>query len=249
MKTLETLKTFLDCYTWPFIEVIVVDDGSSDRTFEIADRFRDMMPTLRILQNPINRGKGYAVRRGMLQARGQWILYTDADLSTPIDELNTMLASALANGASVIIGSRALNRSLIEIHQPIFREWAGRLFNCIMRLITRLPFRDTQCGFKLYNAAAARQIFQRQHLDGFGFDVEDLFIARKLGLQVMELPVRWSDRPGTRVTFSKGLTSFLELIRIRYGDVAGRYSFKGRHTPAAREGQGEHSRFASLPDE
>ena len=167
--------------------------SASRRSFDRA------FASVRVLRNPGNRGKGYAVRHGMLEAKGEWTLFTDADLSTPIEELEKLWTAAQEAGAQVAIGSRALDRSLIGVHQPLFRESAGKLFNLTVRVITGLPFRDTQCGFKLFETSAAREIFRRQQLERFGFDVEVLFIARKLGYSSIEVPVRWNDVAGTKV--------------------------------------------------
>src|SRR5262249_7043381 len=152
-----------------FAEVVVVNDGSRDRTKEVARSAGG-----RLLENPGKRGKGYTVRHGMLEARGDWGLYSDADLSAPLQEIEGLWAAVEKEGAEVAIGSRALERSLVGVHQPMAREMMGRLFNLLMRLETGLPFRDTQCGFKLFERQAAREIFSRQQLEGFGFDVEVL---------------------------------------------------------------------------
>jgi len=198
-----------------FYELVVVDDGSSDATSSVVEKYHEAHPEVRLLRNPGNRGKGYAIRHGMLEARGEWILYTDADLSTPITELAKLSAAAIQQQADVAIGSRALNRALVEVHQPAFREYSGRFFNLIMRAVTGLEFRDTQCGFKLFRAEAARQIFPLQKQDGFSFDVEDLVIAKKLGLRAIEVPVRWANVEGTKVRLTQGLKSFADLVRIR----------------------------------
>lgn len=198
-----------------FCEVIVVDDGSRDGTVRVVEDFAQANPCVRLLRNPGNRGKGYAVRNGMLEAKGEWILYTDADLSTPIAEFRKLLQAAREQDAQIAIGSRALDRSLVEVHQPALRELSGRTFNVVMRAVTGLPFRDTQCGFKLYRADAARQIFSRQKQEGFSFDVEDLLIAKKLGLPAVEVPVRWANVEGTKVRLSQGIMSFLDLVKIR----------------------------------
>ncbi len=221
--TLDKLAGFLAQREWSFLEVVIVDDGSTDSTAALVARFRAAHPEFRLLRNPGNRGKGYSVRHGMLEARGDWRLFTDADLSAPIEELDKLLEAAQQAGAQVAIGSRAVDRSLIGVHQPGFREWAGRFFNLVMRAVTGLPFRDTQCGFKLYGAAAAREIFSRQQLDGFGFDVEDLFVARRLGLRAVEVPVRWNDVAGTKVSTMQGLTAFVDLWRVRWYALANRY--------------------------
>ena len=196
----------------------MVDDGSGDRTAEVAAAF----PNVRVLRNPGNRGKGYSVRHGMLEARGEWTVFTDADLSTPFEELEKLWAAA-REGAAVAIGSRALDRTLIGVHQPYLREATGRIFNVFMRLVTGLPFSDTQCGFKLFRSCAAKKIFARQSLDGFGFDVEVLFIARRMGYSVAEVPVRWNDVAGTKVSLVRGMKAFLDPLRIRWNQLTGRY--------------------------
>jgi dolichyl-phosphate beta-glucosyltransferase len=217
--TLRRLAEYLHGRRFDFMEVVVVDDGSGDGTAAAAGAF----PCVRLLRNPGNRGKGYSVRHGILEARGEWVLFTDADLSTPIEELERLWESAERAGAAVAIGSRALDRSLIGVHQPVLREAMGRFFNLAMRVITGLPFQDTQCGFKLLEAGAAREIFQRQSLDGFGFDVEMLFLARRLGYRVLEIPVRWNDVQGTKVSLGRGIAAFGDVARVRWNALRGRY--------------------------
>jgi glycosyltransferase involved in cell wall biosynthesis len=176
-----------------------------------------------LLRNPGNRGKGYSVRHGMLEAKGEWALFTDADLSAPIEELEKLWTRVQEARAQVAIGSRALDRSLIGVRQPAFREFAGKLFNLGARVMTGLPFSDTQCGFKLFETRAAREIFRRQQLERFGFDVEILFIARKLGYSTIEVPVRWNDVAGTKVSPLNGLSAFLDPMRVRLNQIKGRY--------------------------
>ncbi|HEX4595839.1 MAG TPA: dolichyl-phosphate beta-glucosyltransferase [Bryobacteraceae bacterium] len=214
-NTLDRILEWLSAQRFKFQEIIVVDDGSRDATAGVVDEYSKPPSPVRLLRNPGNRGKGYAVRHGMLDAEGEWILYTDADLSTPIEELQKLQAGAAAQDAVVAIGSRAVNRSLVAVHQSPFREYSGRFFNIVMRALTGLPFRDTQCGFKLYRADAAKAIFSRQEQDGFSFDVEDLVIAKKLGLRAIEVPVRWANVEGTKVTLAQGLKSFTDLLQIR----------------------------------
>jgi glycosyltransferase involved in cell wall biosynthesis len=214
-NTLDRILEWLSAQRFKFQEIIVVDDGSRDATAGVVDEYSKPPSPVRLLRNPGNRGKGYAVRHGMLDAEGEWILYTDADLSTPIEELQKLQAGAAAQNAVVAIGSRAVNRSLVAVHQSPFREYSGRFFNIVMRALTGLPFRDTQCGFKLYRADAAKAIFSRQEQDGFSFDVEDLVIAKKLGLRAIEVPVRWANVEGTKVTLAQGLKSFTDLLQIR----------------------------------
>ncbi len=178
---------------------------------------------MRVLQNPGNRGKGYSVRHGMLEAKGDWTLFSDADLSTPIAEVETLWKAAGRGSAKIAIGSRDLDRSLIGVHQPAFRELGGRVFNLVMRAVTSLPFQDTQCGFKLFETAAAREIFKRQRLDRFGFDVEVLYIARHLGYAAVEVPVRWNDVAGTKVGMLHAASAFLDPLKVRWNGITGKY--------------------------
>jgi len=217
-STLLQVRQYLAATPWDFAEVVVVDDGSRDATAEVAAE-----AGARVLRNPGNRGKGYSVRHGMMEARGEWALFTDADLSAPIGELDTLWRSAEREQARVAIGSRALDRSLVGVHQPIFRESMGRLFNLVMRLITGLPFRDTQCGFKLFDTQAAREIFRRQLLDGFGYDVEILYIAQGLQFKSIEVPVQWNDVAGTKVSLWRGMTAFLDPLKVRWNGLTGKY--------------------------
>ena len=214
-QTLERIEDWLNRQKLAFQEVIVVDDGSADATAQVAADYGKNRAWFRLLRNPGNRGKGYGVRHGMLEARGEWILYSDADLSTPIEEIDKLYQAARTQNAVVAIGSRAINRSLVTVHQSAFREYSGRAFNLVMRAITGLKFRDTQCGFKLFRADAARAIFPQQRQDGFSFDVEDLIIARKLGLRAVEVPVHWANVQGTTVKLTQGMKSFGDLLRIR----------------------------------
>lgn len=205
------------------VEVIVVDDGSRDGTAALVESAANHDPRVRLLRNPGNRGKGYAVRHGMLEARNEWVLFSDADLSAPIEELDKLVDAATERGAQVAIGSRALDRSLIGVHQGALREMAGVVLNRVMRLVTGLPFADTQCGFKLFRRDAAQRIFRRQQLDGFTFDVEDLFIARLLGIPAIEVPVRWNNVEGTKVGFMVGPQFFLDLLLIHWYRLNGKY--------------------------
>jgi dolichyl-phosphate beta-glucosyltransferase len=222
--TLTAVLAYLAQRDWRSAEVVVVDDGSADGTARLVREFSATHAAVRLVQNPGNRGKGYSVRHGVMEARGEWILFSDADLSAPIEELDKLLVAAREGGASVAIGSRAMDRSLIEVHQSGFREMAGRVFNLCMRALTGLPFQDTQCGFKLFEAGAAREVFGRQRLERFGFDAEVLFIARQLGFRMVEVPVRWSHSQGTKVSmFRDSLNMFLDLLRIRWNGLRGRY--------------------------
>jgi glycosyltransferase involved in cell wall biosynthesis len=222
-STLKRVTEYLDQARFAFVEVLVVDDGSSDGTVAQVTEFALRHPYVRALRNPGNRGKGYSVRHGMLEASGDWALFTDADLSAPIEDLDKLIAAVDRSGAPIAIGSRAIDRSLVGVHQPAFREYAGRFFNLVMRLVTGLEFRDTQCGFKLFQREAARDIFSRQQLERFGFDAEVLFLAKLLRYRAVEVPVRWNDVAGSKVGTLAGLNGFVDLLRIRRNQWAGRY--------------------------
>jgi glycosyltransferase involved in cell wall biosynthesis len=203
-------------------EVLVVDDGSKDRTASVAESFRGKIPTLRVVPNGVNRGKGYSVRHGVQDARGRIVLFTDADLSAPIEEADK-LVDALQH-MDVAIGSRAVNRGLITVHESLFREFAGILFNRIVRLILRLPFVDTQCGFKAFVRERCRIIFEQQTIERFGFDPELLYLARHHGLRTVEIPVRWGHSPATKVNMLRdSLQMFVDVFVIRWNSLRGRY--------------------------
>ncbi|HEY8716282.1 MAG TPA: dolichyl-phosphate beta-glucosyltransferase [Candidatus Acidoferrum sp.] len=204
-------------------EVLVVDDGSRDRTAVVAESFRSKLPGLRVLSNGSNHGKGYSVRHGMQEACGDIVLFTDADLSAPIEESDKLLA-ALKQGYDVAIGSRAMDRSLISTHESLFREFAGIIFNKIVRAVLRLPFVDTQCGFKAFRRERCRIIFQQQRIEGFGFDPELLYLARHHGLKAIEIPVRWGHSPATKVNMlSDSMKMFVDIFAIRWNALRGRY--------------------------
>lgn len=220
-RTLERIREYL-ASKGNEAEVLVVDDGSRDGTAKLAREWQARWPAVRLVSNVGNRGKGYSVRHGMLEARGRVALFTDADLSAPIEEADKLLA-ALAS-ADVAIGSRALDRGLISVHQSRVRELAGIIFNLIVRLMTRVPFRDTQCGFKAFVRARARIIFEQQKIEGFGFDPEILFLAERHSLRAVEIPVRWSHDPATKVRVLRdSLRMFCDLVRIRWNWLLGRY--------------------------
>lgn len=193
-------------------EIVVVDDGSSDRTADVA---RAAGPEVRVLQNPGNRGKGYSVRNGMLNARGDWRLMSDADLSTPIEDLDT-LKRALSGDAQIAIASRAVEGANVEKHQSIARESSGRFFNLIVRLLHLPGIKDTQCGFKLFSKAAAEAAFRDSKLDGFAFDVEALVLARRAGFGIREVAVTWRNDEQTRVSFGRGVAAFADLFRLKF---------------------------------
>lgn len=226
--SLQRIAEYLNRGELDAVEVLVVNDGSRDRTFaianEAADRFDRIGIAYRVLENDGNRGKGYSVRRGMREARHDWVLFSDADLSTPIEEVEKLFRAALDDGCAVAIGSRALDRSLIGVRQPLFREAAGRVFNLVVRLVVGLSPADTQCGFKLFSRQAARDVAARQRLERFGFDVEQLFLAAKLGHRIAEVPVRWNDAADTTVGILDGVKAFGDILRVRWNDLTGKYS-------------------------
>jgi glycosyltransferase involved in cell wall biosynthesis len=181
------------------------------------------MASLRLVSNGDNRGKGYSVRHGMQEARGRIALFTDADLSAPIEEADKLLA-AIDAGNDVAIGSRAVDRALIFGHQSRVRELAGMIFNGFVRLFTGLPFQDTQCGFKAFVREPARVIFEQQRIEGFGFDPEILFLAKRHGLRAAEIPVRWAHDPATKVhVIRDSMIMFADLAFIRWNWMIGRY--------------------------
>ena len=223
-KTLDAILAYLQARTYR-TEILVVDDGSSDGTREVVDAYRRKHSGLRLVSNGKNRGKGFSVRHGMLEARGEITLFTDADLSTPIEEADKLFAALRDENFDCAIGSRAMERSLIEVHESQIREQAGMLFNRVVRWTMRIEFSDTQCGFKAFRRERARPIFERQRVDRFGFDPEILFLAKRNGLRVAEVPVRWSHDFATKVNvLGDGLQMVLELLRIRWNAVRGVYS-------------------------
>lgn len=193
-------------------EIIIVDDGSTDGTVPLVER---EFPNCRIVRNPSNRGKGYSVRAGIQASRGKWILFSDADLSTPIEEM-IEFEKDLREGADIVIGSRAMQSSVILVHQRWGREMSGRIFNFLVRIISGLPFRDTQCGFKAYRREAALRIASLQRIDRWAFDVEHLYLGQLMGMKIVELPVHWINSPASRVRFLRDSSRmFIDILRVR----------------------------------
>jgi glycosyltransferase involved in cell wall biosynthesis len=222
--TLDRIAGYLQSYGGT-AEVLVVDDGSKDGTAAVAEYFRIKIPTLRVVSNGVNRGKGFSVRHGMQEARGRIALFTDADLSAPIEEAGKLI-EALEN-YDVAIGSRAMDRSLISVHESPFREFAGIIFNKIVRVILWLPFVDTQCGFKAFRREKCGIIFEQQRIERFGFDPELLYLARHHGLHTVEIPVRWGHSAATKVSMLRdSVQMFIDIFTIRWNALRGCYARK-----------------------
>jgi dolichyl-phosphate beta-glucosyltransferase len=221
--TLQQVLAYVRQQSWD-AEIVVVNDGSFDNTAEIVRSVVQQNPQVRLIENPGNRGKGYSVRHGMLEAQGEIIVFSDADLSSPIEEMPKLL-QAIEAGADIAIGSRWLQAELQTNRQSLHRQFFGRVFNALNRVILGLRFKDTQCGFKAFTRRAAQTILPRQRIERWGFDPEILFLARKLGFRVKEVPVRWGHVGGTRINpFVDGARMFEEMLRIRWNDISGKYN-------------------------
>jgi glycosyltransferase involved in cell wall biosynthesis len=220
-----TLGRVLECIEtrgWD-AEVLVVDDGSSDDTAAIVQRWMKTHKRLHLVKNPGNRGKGYSVRNGLLQAGGEIVMFTDADLSSPMEEAEQLM-QAIDSGADVAIGSRWLDKLKQTVHQPLYRRFFGRCFNGVTRRVVGLPFKDTQCGFKAFRREAAQTIFRLQTIERWGFDPEILFIARKLKYTIVEVPVTWGHDERSRISYLKdGMKMLQEMGQIRANSLKGKY--------------------------
>ena len=219
--TLARLDEYLgaQAYSW---KVVVVSDGSKDRTNPIVTEFAASHPGFELVDSQPNHGKGFVVRKGMLETEAEWLLFSDADLAAPIEEVEK-LWKAVEKGVPIAIGSRPLKESNLEIRQPWYRETAGRAFNLAVQLFAVRGIKDTQCGFKLFRQDVARDVFKRCKLDGFGFDFEALMIARDLGYEIAEEPIRWSHQEGSKVTMVRdGLRMLSELVKLRLAGKKGR---------------------------
>ena len=221
--TLDRVLNYTAAQDWD-AEVVVVNDGSRDQTAELVRASAQTHPELRLIENPGNRGKGYSVRNGMLNARGEVLVFSDADLSAPIEEANKLF-SAIEAGADIAIGSRWLQPETQTQRQSLLRQFYGRLFNLALRVLLGLNFKDTQCGFKAFTRGAAQAIFPLQRIERWGFDPELLYLARRAGLKVQEVPVAWAHVEGTRLNpLRDGLRMFGEVLKIRWNAITGKYS-------------------------
>lgn len=215
-------------------EVIIVDDGSTDDTVAKLKNFQSRNGNIKIIRNKINRGKGYSVKKGILASAGNYILFSDADMSVPIEELNNLLPW-FKKGYTVVIGSRALAQSNIVIHQKFYREMMGRIFNLFVRLFVLRGMKDTQCGFKCFDGHIVAEIFNRQTIKRFSFDVEILFISRKLGYKIKEVPIQWYNSIDSKVSLTKdAFKMLLDLFRIRllHYNLSRSSAWKDRDRPA-----------------
>lgn len=222
--TLRQVTEFFETKPYSY-EVLVVDDGSRDRTVELVRGFGASTRgfPIQVLENVRNRGKGFSVRKGFRAATGEYACFSDADLSTPIVDIDKLL-KWLEDGFDVAIGSRALKDSKVDLHQPWWREIMGKTFNKFVQVVAIKGIKDTQCGFKCFSRKAYSEVFKRQSIDGFGFDVEALFIARKLGFKIKEVPVTWVNRIESRVNpFLHPIQMLAELVLIRFRDLMGLY--------------------------
>jgi glycosyltransferase involved in cell wall biosynthesis len=228
--TLDEILRYVAEQQWD-AEILVVDDGSRDDTAAIIREYAGEHSQVRLIQNPGNRGKGFSVRNGMLHARGDICLFTDADLSSPIAEVQKLF-DAVRQGADLAIGSRWLRAELQTERQPFYRQAFGRIFNLLLRLVLGLRFKDTQCGFKAFRREAVQRIFPLQRIERWGFDPEVLYLARRMGLKVVEIPVVWAHSEGTRLhPFRDGLRMFGDVMHIRWNALTGAYTAQAVPSP------------------
>jgi dolichyl-phosphate beta-glucosyltransferase len=221
-KTLKEIDRYLRGQSYDY-EIIVVNDGSKDKTAEVIENLMPEIANLKLIDNKVNRGKGAVVRQGMLQAKGKYRLFTDADNSTSIDQVEKMWPW-FEKGYGVVFGSRDIEGAKIPVPQPWWRQKVGDIFNLIVQVLAGLwGIWDTQCGFKGFSARAAQDIFSKAKIDGFAFDVEILILAKKLGYKIKEIPVVWVNDPESKVSLKKALKMLLEIIRIRWNLIRGKY--------------------------
>ncbi len=221
--SLQKVLDFVNSANWDS-EIVVVNDGSRDNTPDIVRQYAAGFPAVRLVENPGNRGKGYSVRNGMMHARGELLIFSDADLSSPITEA-TKLVDAIRGGADIAIGSRWMRPELMTERQPFYRQLFGRVFNLILRVVLGLKFKDTQCGLKAFSRRAAQDIFPRQRIERWGFDPELLFLARRSGLRTAEVPVEWAHDERSKINpLVDGMKMFMEILRIRWYALRGKYN-------------------------
>jgi dolichyl-phosphate beta-glucosyltransferase len=220
-RSLNRLREYYDQQSYSY-EVLIVDDGSRDRTSQIVGEFAAAASHFRLIRYDQNRGKGYAVRLGIMEAQGDLILFCDADIATPQEETEKLLQH-MKSGADVAIGSRPLKGSTLERHQPLYRELLGRSFNKVVQLLAISGIQDTQCGFKMFTNGSAKAVFRRCKLDGFSFDFEALMVARDLGYRIDEVPIRWSHMEGSKVVLLRdGPRMLRDLVKLRLKGRAAR---------------------------
>jgi len=223
LPTLQAIAAFLHASRIP-AEVLVVDDGSTDGTAQCVEEMARSFPLLRLVRNGGNRGKGYSIRHGFAESRGHRVLLTDADLSTPIEEINKLFPYLVDRGYGGAIGSRAVDQSTVEVPQGWLRRSMGKIFNRLVRMLTGLPFRDTQCGFKLLDREAFLPIFGMARVDRFSYDVEILMLAGRRGIGVAEVPVIWRNSPQSKVRFARDSLQMLgDTLRIAIREWTGGY--------------------------
>ncbi len=227
LATLARIYEYLRAQSYGY-EMIVVSDGSRDKTAAVALEWKPEGCPLEVIDRKENRGKGYSVREGAALAKGEYILFSDADLSTPIEEVEKFLP-LLKSGSDIVIGSRSLQDSEIVVRQPFYRKLMGRVFNGMVQLLAVKGIIDTQCGFKSFSRKAVEDIFSLCLIEGFAFDVEILFLARKLGFAIEEIPVRWINAEGSSVSpIRDSLAMFREICQVRLNDWKGRYTRSGK---------------------
>lgn len=220
--TVERISSYLQ-ENFSEFEIIVVDDGSSDSTLTVIQNLSNKFPNIRLIHYPGNSGKGYAIKTGVLSSSGKFLLTCDADLSTPIEELEKLMPF-IHKDFDIVIGSRGLQESDIIVRQPWYRQRMGKIFNILVRILVLRGLKDTQCGFKLFRGDTARKLFKKSHINGFSFDVEILFLAEKEGYRIKEVPVRWLNSPNSKVKIiHDSMNMFLELFRIRAYWLFGKY--------------------------
>jgi glycosyltransferase involved in cell wall biosynthesis len=232
VSTLNQVLSFIAANGWD-AELIVVNDGSRDDTAEIVKQYVQRNSMMMLIENPGNRGKGFSIRNGMLKARGDVLLFSDADLSAPIEEAPKLL-DAIDAGADIAMGSRWLKPELQKQRQSLHRQFLGRVFNLLLRVVLGLDFADTQCGFKAFSRRAAQAVFKLQRIERWGFDPEIIYLAKKQGFRVVEIPVQWSHDDKTTIhPVRDGLRMFLEVLKVRWNSICGKYEVSGPTSPAS----------------